>query len=300
MILIGTEMLSKNSCEPVTKTMNNFTTSDMRWNSTEFIPKFKNFYGCDLKVGLIPSTSLGRMFLKTELDENHKTIVTGLSTALLPFLKQVLNIGEIKYEILRDEDSFYKRYDLLLIYYRIILTAADSLMKSDSIESLGNYAETYPIYYQEYEIFVTKGLSYTPMEKLLLPFDLETWIMIIVTFAIGFLTIFIIYRCNRFVQRFVFGTFVRDPSLTLTSIFFGIGVTRLPTRNFSRYLLMVFTLYCLIIRTAYQGKMYEFLNKDIRRPTAKTIDDIANMKIPVITRIDLSKTGLSDTPNFDG
>jgi hypothetical protein len=119
------------------------------------------------------------------------------------------------------------------------------------------------------------------MEKLLLPFDLETWIMIIITFAIGFLTILIIYRCNKTIQRFVFGTYVRDPSLYLTSIFFGIGVTRLPGRNFARFLFMVFTLYCLIIRTAYQGKMFDFLNIDVKRPTASSEEDLIQNQIPI-------------------
>lgn len=142
--------------------------------------------------------------------------------------------------------------------------------------------ETYPVYYAEYSFIVTKGLSYSPMEKLFLPFDLETWIMIMITFAIGFFTIFIIYRLKRVVQRFVFGTFIRDPSFNLTSIFFGISVTRLPGRNFARFLFMLFTLYCLIVRSAYQGKMFEFLKVDVKKPTANSVDDLVDMKIPII------------------
>jgi hypothetical protein len=218
--------------------------------------------------------------------------ITGLSAVLLPLLKDKLNIGrfretfgstkeEYRNKMFRNASAFHSLCNLLLFNYEII--HPNSFVKTYTSKVMTFYTKTYPVYYSQYGYTITKGLSYTPMEKLLLPFDLETWIMIIITFAIGFLTIFIIYRCNRFVQRFVFGTFIRDPSLNLTSIFFGIGVTRLPGRNFARYLFMIFTLYCLIIRTAYQGKMFEFLNTDVKRPTAKVEQNLIDWKIPVLS-----------------
>jgi hypothetical protein len=295
MTLIGTEIVSKNSCEPVARSMNTFLASTMRWNTTNFIPQYKNFYGCELEVCYIAAWR-GYWYIFGYEEKNGTHTVNGLSTNLLPFLKQHLRLGNFKYVNMDKEDY---HCDLLLYYHRYKYLHEGS-ENSQNYTFFTNHAETYPIMYQEFETVVTKGLAYTPIEKLFLPFDLETWIMIMITFAIGFLTIFIIYRCNRFVQRFVFGTFVRDPSLYLTSIFFGIGVTRLPTRNFARYLFMVFTLYCLIIRTAYQGKMYEFLNKDMRKPTAKTMDDIADMKIPMLYEVnELNITIMNLSPHLN-
>jgi hypothetical protein len=302
MTLIGTEKVSQNSCTPITRSINTFLTSEMKWNTTNFIPQYKNFYGCDLQICCVPMLVVGSWFVRSYKYDNGEIITEGTSTSLLPLLKQQMNIGEFKTIYLnKSGNSIEEDCDLLLFYHQVIYLSEEKSLKPN-LSVMNRFAETYPICYQDFIVTVTKGLAYTPMEKLILPFDLETWIMIIVTFAIGFLTIFIIYRCDRYVQRFVFGTFVRDPSLTLTSIFFGIGVTRLPTRNFSRYLLMVFTLYCLIIRTAYQGKMYEFLNKDIRRPTAKTMDDIAHMKIPImheINRYGDPNSYVSQTPILD-
>lgn len=48
----------------------------------------------------------------------------------------------------------------------------------------------------------------------------------------------------------------------------------LPGRNFARYLLTCFILFCLVLRTAYQGKQFEFLQKDMRPADVATIDEM--------------------------
>jgi hypothetical protein len=267
MSIIGNEMVSENSCVPITRSLNTFSPSEMKWKSTNFIPQYTNFYECPLNVCAIVNEQLDFSFLIVQ----NETL-SGFALLLFPVFAEKFNTGKIDF-VPKYDNGQYSAINLM--QYRILYQGKYEI-------NFDELAETYPIYYMQYAFIATKGISYTPMEKLFLPFDLETWIMILITFAIGFLTIFIIYRCNRFVQRFVFGTFVQDPSLYLTSIFFGIGVTRLPGRNFARYLFMIFTLYCLIIRTAYQGKMFEFLNKDVKRPTAKTEQDLIDWKIPLI------------------
>jgi hypothetical protein len=283
MTLIGSEMVSMNSCEPVMRSLNTYLTSEMRWMKTNFIPIHDSFYGCDFEICVLQaSMDVSFVYIEKVDFSNQIKYVKGLSTSLLPLLKQRLNIGKFNYieGLIKQEMNSNGNLvpcDLLLYYHRMI----ENNNTHNKVFFNTHYAETYPVYHVQYAYLVTKGLSYTPMEKLLLPFDLETWIMIIITFAIGFLTILIIYRCNKTIQRFVFGTYVRDPSLYLTSIFFGIGVTRLPGRNFARFLFMVFTLYCLIIRTAYQGKMFDFLNIDVKRPTASSEEDLIQNQIPI-------------------
>jgi hypothetical protein len=45
------------------------------------------------------------------------------------------------------------------------------------------------------------------------------------------------------------------------NITIGGGLIRLPGRNYARYHLMVYVLFCLIMRTGYQGKQFEFMLK---------------------------------------
>lgn len=48
----------------------------------------------------------------------------------------------------------------------------------------------------------------------------------------------------------------------------------LPRRNFARFILALYLLFCLIIRTAYQGKQFEFLQKEIRPANVRSIDEM--------------------------
>lgn len=115
---------------------------------------------------------------------------------------------------------------------------------------------------QALRIMVPPGESYTSFEKVFLPFKDEVWIWIIITFAAVFITIFVLYLTPKYVQNFVFGRNVTTPSLNVWIAFCGLGQT---TRNFAGFLLMSFILFSLIIRTAYQGKSFEFLQKDTRK-----------------------------------
>ncbi|KAG5670801.1 hypothetical protein PVAND_001039 [Polypedilum vanderplanki] len=123
-------------------------------------------------------------------------------------------------------------------------------------------------------LLVTEGEAYTNYEKLLLPFDELTWIFLLSTFAFAFMLIFCINRMNKQVKEIFFGKCVTMPSFNVVGTFFGIGQTRLPEANFSRFILMMFIIFCLIFRTAYQGVLFEFMNTDMRKPHAKTIDEV--------------------------
>lgn len=112
----------------------------------------------------------------------------------------------------------------------------------------------------EYTLVFSTGEPYSPFEKLILPFDWETWTAFGVTFTIGFLTIFLLKRFDLAYQKFIFGSNVRSPAFNMMVIvFFGQGQSILPGRNFARYLLMLFILFCLIIRTGYQGVQFEMI-----------------------------------------
>lgn len=54
--------------------------------------------------------------------------------------------------------------------------------------------------------------------------------------------------------------------------FFGIQFVY-PGRNFARFLLMSFILFSMVVRTPYQKKMVEFLQKEMYKPKAMNIDE---------------------------
>jgi len=120
---------------------------------------------------------------------------------------------------------------------------------------------------------VPLGDYYTGLEKLFLPYDLIGWILIVLTFSGGLIVIQVVVRLSKIKQNFVFGRRVSSPTMNLFAAFFGFGQIVLPGRNFARFILMLYIIWCLIIRTAYQGILYEFLKSDGRKPQSWTIEN---------------------------
>jgi hypothetical protein len=117
------------------------------------------------------------------------------------------------------------------------------------------------------------GALYSRYEKLQFPFDETTWKMIFIVFVIAFVTIFVVNLMTVKIRNIVIGENVNTPSLNIAVNFFGLGQIVLPRRNFARFLVMVFILYCLIIRTAWQSKMFEFMQKEMRKSEVKSMEE---------------------------
>ncbi|KAG5673138.1 hypothetical protein PVAND_003209 [Polypedilum vanderplanki] len=84
-------------------------------------------------------------------------------------------------------------------------------------------------------------------------------------------------------QTIVYGTRVTMPMLNVLRTFFGISQTRLPQDSFPRFILIFFILFCLVIRTAYQGVFFELLTTDMRKPLPETIDDLLDRNYTIYT-----------------
>ena len=133
-----------------------------------------------------------------------------------------------------------------------------------------------PIYSTSDVFVVPPGQTYT--EKLLMPFDQAKWIWIIVFFAVAFLVIFlIILSKSTTIYDFVIGANVTSPSLNVAGIFMRIGQMSLPPRNSPQLFFMLFTIFCFIIRTAYQGKYFEFLTSDMKKKPMASVEQIIEM-----------------------
>jgi ribosomal 50S subunit-associated protein YjgA (DUF615 family) len=50
---------------------------------------------------------------------------------------------------------------------------------------------------------------------------------------------------------------------------------------------MLYIMMCLILRTAYQGKQFEFIGKEMRRPDPKTIDELIQKQFTLLNLQDV-------------
>jgi hypothetical protein len=91
-------------------------------------------------------------------------------------------------------------------------------------------------------------------------------------------------KSSQAVRNRIYGRGVNTPAFNVVGTFFGIGQVRLPVESFPRFILMCFILFCLIIRTAYQGVSYDMMTKDMRKPLPKTIRDLYLQNYTILVR----------------
>uniref|UniRef100_A0A182JIF6 Putative ionotropic receptor ligand binding domain-containing protein n=1 Tax=Anopheles atroparvus TaxID=41427 RepID=A0A182JIF6_ANOAO len=107
------------------------------------------------------------------------------------------------------------------------------------------------------------GRPYTPFEKLFRPFARSTWLALVAFLAVGVATIAVIRftRAPECVSALVYGRGIHLPLLNLLIVFFGGAMPRLPRGNFARTLLLLWMGYCLVMRSGYQGSLFEYLQE---------------------------------------
>lgn len=251
-------MYTKDLCaENQMRTINRFSVRKQRWEDTEFYPdKYRNFHGCVLEVYV--------NFLLNLLGEK---IFENLATQFNFTVDAVIATEDY------DEKKFNQLSDN--IWFR-------DAMSGDTTQ----FHVSNTLYMDELTIMVPAGLPLTDLEKMFVMFDSETWIAIGFTFTVAFLTIQVLNWMSRKIQNFVFGRNIRTPTLNLLSTFLNGGQITLPGRNFARFLLMMFMIWSLIIRTCYQSKMFENLQSDMRHPRVKTFADFNEMNFTLLIQLD--------------
>lgn len=241
--------------------INSFNKKSQKWIKTlENYKKNRNFYGC-LKVFMIEYET--QIVLLGPPVLNPKVISYLLSKGY-PYTSNTNDIIKILSE--RANFTFY----IQILHFKFdpkkgeIYTAIDidgKFFFHNEVFYTGSYEHyhgalhiTSHVYQQrDMYLVVTPGENFTPYEKLLLPFDRQTWTFLMSTIAAAFLTIFIVDFLPKIVQNIFYGFGNSSPMLNVLGIFFGIAQTRIPFSNFGRIILVTFVLFCMVLRNGYQG-----------------------------------------------
>lgn len=246
--LVTAYMFNRFKCKSnVFVTVNRFERSIMRWTRTTFYPnKYRHLYGCSLTV------------VQNSTDASNVT----------PF--QVLKAFAIF-------SHFNIRFENLFAVRKPLLNISEIDLFSDPRTLSLSYNETvagYPYYIDKWAFYIPPGDPYSPLEKMFLPLQFEVWIATLITLLIGILSIKLIGVSSLRIQTFVFGNNIRTPIVNLFAIFLCGSQSKMPTRNFARFLLIIFILWCLIMRTCYQSELFKYLQSDMRKPVPKTISEM--------------------------
>lgn len=262
-------LLNRPNClQQHTQLINQFSSKSLKWKKpVALISEFTNFNGCVLGIG---SLSIAKPWSYYTLHDNGSIDAFGSTATFFRTFGKYYNITIIftPFDYVKQRFvslQWFPEYTPIYVPFINGLTTPMSNPNQRVSETFFTYS---------YGFVIPHGELYTPFEKLLLPFDFDTWIWLLVFMVAGVVTIEVIKRTNKRIESFVFGRDVNTPILNLVTAIFGLGQIVLPRRNFARYLLMMFILFCLIMRTAYQGKMFEFLQKPMRKPAVKTIAEM--------------------------
>ena len=97
---------------------------------------------------------------------------------------------------------------------------------------------------------------------------------IALTFVLIVTTNFTSYKFSKKIRNMLNERSTSELTFNIFRIFFGIGQINVSKANFLRILLISFTFWCLVIRTAYQGKLFEFVTTAVRHPKIDTLQEL--------------------------
>lgn len=246
-------MFTEKKCrEAQLTTISRFERSTMKWNNTDFYPnKYRNLFNCSLTIST-----------KREVSES----------GLLP--GSFVSYSAMIVRTLAEKINFVPDYQIFHISEAFTHSEID-LVQSFMLQGLSKVMSLSVIIDDQQATFVVpQGEPYTALERMYIMFDVEIWTAIILFLIVGLVTIIVVNQMSRKVQDFVYGRNIRTPTLNMLNIFLNGGQHVVPGRIFSRFLFMMFLIWCLIIRTCYQSMMFQYLQADMRKPEIATYEEL--------------------------
>lgn len=224
-----------------------------------FPQKMNNLHKCPMRVA-VANNVRPEVFVKQLPDGSNQC--SGRSIELIESVAETLNF-EVNYTYIGPEGFLYENGTAegplkAVLDGKADFTISNWWLKEKRLKFLDaslSYISS-PLHF-----VVPPEKDYTALEKLAVPFNHNVWIPII-TLKISMFLIILILKLFPSPQKILFGTDVRHPYMNMIIGFLGGSQHTLPRRNFTRFLLMTFLLYSLVVRTVYQGLYYQFLQSN--------------------------------------
>jgi len=258
------------------KTINRFSKDKMKWESELKPIKHQiNLNGCTISNDLTREEGVNFNSTGNESDVAQYQDQKRYSGYSIDMLNEIASFGNFKWHFYKDaKPQTEAEIENLESRVSSMRTSTDRNIKRLSLIMMNSHIKA-PLVYRQFYFVIPRGELYSEWEKLFLAFDLVTWCFIVGTFVIAFVAIIII-NCfaSQAARNLIYGQNVTTPSLNVLIAFFGLDQQVLPTRSFARFLLMLWIIWSLIFRTCYQGKLFEYLSGDGRKPQIQTINEM--------------------------
>ncbi|KAL7040766.1 hypothetical protein ACKWTF_000510 [Chironomus riparius] len=227
-----------------------------------FPKKLTNFYGCHLRVAAFSNPP----FMIINEDKNGVVSVDGVEGILLRVLAQRFHFNvdlytpkELSGAILKNGSTTGAIKMIVDSKVNMTLGFFASMPMRDAIMQPSS------VYYTTNLVWmVPPGKPQRALEKLANPLKFIIWILSSLTIVVGFVVIAVIKFQPKVIQKFVFGNKTQSPGMNFVNVVLGNSLHQVPMRNFSRFLLLLATIYFFIIRTCYSSGLVKFMQMDTR------------------------------------
>lgn len=233
-------------------------------NYSNFFPNnMKNLQQCPIRVA-ITNDAEPYIFIRTS---NESVSIYGGEIDLVNALAQSINSSiKFSYNYSTGNDALqavFDGYADLSIATWWLKPSRSKLLDS----STGYFSDTVAF-------VVPPGKDLTAIEKLYYPFSVPVWGLVGTILLLGIIVILVIKHQSTDIQEFIFGTQVKTPIINMFAAFIGGTQQVLPKRTFSRFLLIKFLIFSLVIRTVYQGLYYQLLKSNKRHEEVQSVDEM--------------------------
>lgn len=130
---------------------------------------------------------------------------------------------------------------------------------------------------------IPSGKAYSSFEKLFFPFTTKVWLWIGILFVMAAAILILLKLSAKNKRDFLLGKSNNMPFFNMVNIWLGgaVSLSDIPVRNFARTMLMIWLISTLILRNAYQGKLFDNLRSNQRMAPFYFLDELygSNLKL---------------------
>lgn len=232
--------------------------------------KFKNLQSCPIRAGVTQNKPY--IFKK---ESKGKISLSGREIELVKELSRVLNFkADFKY--VNESGALHSNGTATGTFSFLISGKVDMILGNNNLKPnrLKFIENSTPYIASQITFLIPPGQPLTSFERLFSPLRFKVWICTLIYFLVGIFVIFLVNRQRAAVKNFVFGFNVKNPYMNMLNAVFGGSQEVEPRGNFARFLLTMFLVFCLVIRTLYCGSLYRFMQSDIHHSEVESIDEM--------------------------
>ncbi|XP_070496609.1 uncharacterized protein [Chironomus tepperi] len=249
-----------------------------KWNSNNFYKrKASDLMKCPLRIGTAAvSSEPGIMFRKLG---NGKIEIYGVEKDIFDELSVRLNFTTDYVPYFNGVGTVYPNGTGIGVLGNVLRNEIEVGIGFVSLQYIRTLFLSVTHYYRidTLMLVVPPGEEYGSLEKLFLPFEMTVWIAFYFVLITSVIFSIISFKFPR-VYEFVIGKKINQPIMNIMAIHLGVSQSKLPSRNFSRFILLNMLIYCLILRSAYQGAFFNSMVSNKSKPSAATMDEMLQKK----------------------